>query len=295
VHSVRRVPPKVARWIPTALAWIIVAVVLIGLEAANGPGKTSKQCAANTPQSVSGEKVKVDLGETQKLEHEIGRERSGYDVAVLNVGTRDDATLPGKGASLSGEIVGALSPVNGEGDGLIEDAIVRVGVSGGNELVVKSCINTSSVDAGRYAGKALVKGDEIVQFTVPVTATVKRSGYVGWAVVATLAAVLGFILRALANVGQLVEPPPNTKRKKTTRSLNSGWNAYLRHWSYLGGLAFAAIGAGGAWLATYMTQDTWGANLEADLPKLLGAAFAGAVGGMTFTDLASTFSDRGKE
>ena len=282
---------------PTAIAALVLALALGAIEFASGPGREEEQCTPKQAQSYTGEKVKVERG-VQTLEHEIGRLRSGYDRDEVVVKTRDDVQLPAGGKSVIGEAHGALSPLEGEGDEDIsaKSVFVEVTPQGGDTLLVDSCIKTAGVVAGRYSGDIRIRGDEIETLTIPITATAKRAGYALWVAVAVFSGAFGFLLRALANVGQLAEPPPASgARKKRTVPLKDAWRAYVTHWSYPGVLFVSGIGVAAGWIATYVTDETWGANVAGELPEFLAATFAGAIAGATLPDFVGAIAKAGKK
>jgi hypothetical protein len=281
-----------------ALALTVVCVIAAtaGAQTATPAPAAQSDCAQPMTQPYTGAKVKANEND-QPLKLTVARQRSGEVSDEIHISTRDP--LPAKGTSLVGEPQGSLLPEEGEGSrsGRIRPSQITVGVtqSAGNTIIVNACINPKGVKPGRYTGKVLVKGDEIEQFTVATTATVQASGYIGWGILALLAGALGFFLRTVANLAQLAEEPPaeiarKAKREKRKVHISTVWPAYRRDMLvFIGSIILTVIAVGGAYVATYWKNETFGADTLVDYVALAGAAFVAATGGATVADLFAAF------
>jgi hypothetical protein len=294
---IRKIKALSAGLKPYALSIAALAVLflaLVAFEALGGPGKTSKTCDTGpAPAPYTGQAVKLEAPTDAKLEHDIGRERGGFDVATLKLAVPRAAKLGAGGASLAGTPDGPFTPAKGEGDGQLEGVTVDVALAG-RAVVVRSCVDTAGVSPGRYTGTISIDGGEIEPLTVPATVTVKDSAFAAWALVAALFGAVAFGLRAFSSIAELVEPPPTKEgedgtptrsAKRKALSFKDGWLAYTRPpgW-YVFTLIASGAGVFGAWTATYVGNATWGADLKEDAGKLIAAAFSGAVAGKTLAD-----------
>jgi hypothetical protein len=294
-------PGRLASRVLVTLALIAVCLIAAAATAQTPtPAPAAKSdCDQPTAQPYSGAKVKANAND-QPLKLTVGRHRSGEVSDEVQIGMRDP--LPAKGISLVGEPQGSLLPEEGEGSGSgrIRPSQIKVGVtqSAGTTIIVNACIIPKSVKPGRYTGKVLVRGDEIEPFTIVTTATVQASGYVGWAILALLAGALGFFLRTVANLAQLAEKPPKqiaqkAKREKREVHIRDVWPAYRRDLViFISSIILTVIAVGGAYVAAYWTNETFGADTLVDYLALAGAAFVAATGGTTVADLFAAFKYR---
>lgn len=279
-----------ARLRSTVASIAAAALVVLLLLAPSPPAQQKSDCDQKPAKDYAGEPVQVDLPDAASLEHDIGRKRSGEDSDEVVIKTRDDVQLPAKGTSLSGEPVGGFSAVKDEGRGRIRKGQISVGVatSGGNRIIVTSCIVRKGVEPGRYAGTVLVHGGEIGQIEIPATATVQASSWAFWLLLALAAGALGFALRTVANLAQLAEQPSTAGgRRRRDLALSKLWPLYRRDKViFAASIVLTVIAVLVAWYSAYWTNETFGAANLADWGKLAGAALVAATGGTTLADLA---------
>lgn len=142
-------------------------------------------------------------------------------------------------------------------------------------------LNSTDVAAGRYSGTLKVTGTGVAPATLSVVATVrdpKRE--------ALTFGVIGFLVGLALKA--IVDAAAARKKNKATGRWRPYWRKYFRDGAFWSNLAAGGVGAAGAIIIGYATNDTWGAG-NLDELKVLGVALATAATGATLTDAVKPF------
>ncbi len=174
---------------------------------------------------------------------------------------------------------------NEDGRAFPEDNIIvkkrRSGPANSRDVEVIVTLNSADVAAGSYDGTLKVTGIGVAPSTLTVVATIRDSR-----LEALIFGVIGFLIGLALKA--IVDVAAARKKNRAAGRWKPYWRRYFRDGAFWSNVAAGGVGAAGAIIIAYATDDTWGAG-DLDELKVLGVALATAATGATLTDAVKPF------